>query len=91
MQVNAVGAKVLEFISDFGKPSAPLPAAIVACVPMKVHMDGLGETDFKIIPTEITAAIEAGLKEPVEAEPEVPLLYNFSHLPLSMVLRLSLG
>ncbi|KAL3512114.1 hypothetical protein ACH5RR_024831 [Cinchona calisaya] len=70
-EVNAVGAKVLEFISDFGKPSAPLPAAIVACVPMKFHVDGVGETDFKITPTEITAAIEAGLKEPIEAEPEL--------------------
>ena len=54
-------------------------------------MDGLEDTDFKIIPTEITAAIEAGLKKPVEAKPEVPLLYNFSHLPLSMVLGLALG
>lgn len=74
MQVNAIGAEVLEFISDFGKPSAPLPAAIVACVPKKVHVDGIGETDFKIAPSEITAAIEAGLKQPIEAEPEVPLL-----------------
>lgn len=82
LQVNAVGAKVLEFMSDFGKPSAPLPAAIVACVPMKVHVDGLGETDFKITPAEISDAIEAGLKEPIEAEPEVPLLYNFAHLPM---------
>ncbi|PHT88682.1 hypothetical protein T459_10788 [Capsicum annuum] len=29
-EVNATGAEVLEYISDFGKPSAPLPAAIVA-------------------------------------------------------------
>lgn len=70
MQVNAVGAKVLEFISDFGKPSAPLPAAIVACVPARVH-DDVGETDFKITPEEITEAIKAGLEEHIEAEPEV--------------------
>lgn len=76
MQVNAVGAKVLEFISDFGKPSAPLPAAIVACVPMKVHVDGMGETDFKITPEEITAAIKAGLQENIEAEPEVTFPLN---------------
>ncbi|KAM3380369.1 stromal processing peptidase, chloroplastic [Capsicum galapagoense] len=29
-EVNATGAEVLEYISDFGKPSAPLLAAIVA-------------------------------------------------------------
>lgn len=62
---------MLEFISDFGKPSAPSPAAIVACVPKKVHVDGIGETEFKIEPEEILAAVEAGLKEPIEAEPEV--------------------
>ncbi|KAA8541397.1 hypothetical protein F0562_025360 [Nyssa sinensis] len=70
-EVNSTGAKVLEFISDFGKPSAPLPAAIVACVPKKVHVDGIGETDFKITPNEITTAIKAGLEEPIEAEPEL--------------------
>ncbi|KAL3529102.1 hypothetical protein ACH5RR_008424 [Cinchona calisaya] len=70
-RVNAVGAKVLEFTSDFGKPPAPLAAAIVACVPMNVHADGIGETDFMITAKEITAAIEAGLKEPIEAEPEL--------------------
>lgn len=62
---------MLEFISDYGKPSAPLPAAIVACVPKKVHIDGSGETEFKLTPEEIVATIEAGLKEPIEAEPEV--------------------
>ncbi|GAA0138514.1 metalloprotease [Lithospermum erythrorhizon] len=72
-EVNAVGAKLLEFISDFGQPSAPLPAAIVACVPMKVHVDDIGETEFKITPVEITAAMEAGLKEPIEAEPELEI------------------
>ncbi|PIN10708.1 N-arginine dibasic convertase NRD1 [Handroanthus impetiginosus] len=72
-EVNAIGAEVLEFISDFGKPSAPPPAAIVACVPKKVHIDGLGETEFKIEPEEILAAIEAGLREPIEAEPELEI------------------
>ncbi|KAM7479608.1 hypothetical protein LguiA_027821 [Lonicera macranthoides] len=70
-EVNSTGAKVLEYISDFGKPSAPLPAAIVACVPKKVHVDGIGETEFKIAPSEITDAIKAGLEEPIEAEPEL--------------------
>ncbi|CAK7348928.1 unnamed protein product [Dovyalis caffra] len=63
--------ELLEFISDFGKPTAPIPAAIVACVPTKVHIDGLGETEFKISSSEITAAIESGLEEAIEAEPEL--------------------
>ncbi|CAN6194219.1 unnamed protein product [Urochloa humidicola] len=70
-EVNTVGAEVLEFISDFGKPNAPLPAAIVACVPKKVHVDGVGETDFEIYPNEITEAIKAGLDEPIYPEPEL--------------------
>ncbi|KAL5713697.1 hypothetical protein ACHQM5_015750 [Ranunculus cassubicifolius] len=70
-EVNSTGAKVLEFISDFGKPSAPLPAAIVACVPKRLHVDGVGETEFKISPDEITDAIKDGLKEPIEPEPEL--------------------
>jgi len=73
LKVNAIGAEVLEFISDCGKPTAPAPAAIVACVPKKVHIDGLGETDFEISPSEISEAIKAGLEEPIEAEPEVHL------------------
>eukprot|EP00268_Persea_americana_P007317 TRINITY_DN1270_c2_g1_i2.p1 TRINITY_DN1270_c2_g1~~TRINITY_DN1270_c2_g1_i2.p1 ORF type:complete len:1245 (-),score=273.98 TRINITY_DN1270_c2_g1_i2:1667-5401(-) len=70
-EVNSIGSEVLEFISDFGNPTAPLPAAIVACVPKKVHIDGKGETDFEIYPQEINDAIKAGLKEPIEAEPEL--------------------
>ncbi|KAI5599660.1 hypothetical protein BDE02_02G211200 [Populus trichocarpa] len=70
-EVNSIGAKLLEFISDFGKPTAPIPAAIVACVPTKVHIDGLGETEFKISSSEITAAIKSGLEEAIEAEPEL--------------------
>ncbi|XP_022681972.1 stromal processing peptidase, chloroplastic [Setaria italica] len=70
-EVNTVGAEVLEFISDFGKPNAPLPAAIVACVPKKVHIDGVGETDFEIYPDGITEAIKAGLGEPIYPEPEL--------------------
>ncbi|AQL04847.1 Stromal processing peptidase chloroplastic [Zea mays] len=70
-EVNTVGAEVLEFISDFGKPNAPLPAAIVACVPKKVHVDDIGETEFEIYPEEITEAIKAGLEEPIYPEPEL--------------------
>ncbi|KAF8409840.1 hypothetical protein HHK36_002358 [Tetracentron sinense] len=80
-EVNSTGAKVLEFMSDFGKPTAPLPAAIVACVPKKVHVDEIGETEFKISPGEITAAIKAGLEEPIQAEPEVCFIGNFTCLP----------
>ncbi|KAL3617633.1 hypothetical protein CASFOL_037954 [Castilleja foliolosa] len=72
-EVNSVGKEVLEFLSDYGKPSAPHPAAIVACVPKKVHIDGIGETEFKIEPEEIVVAIEEGLKEPIEAEPELEI------------------
>ncbi|XP_043708976.1 stromal processing peptidase, chloroplastic-like [Telopea speciosissima] len=70
-EVNSTGAKVLEFISNFGKPNAPPPAAIVACIPKNVHVDEIGETEFRISPCEITAAIQAGLKEPIDAEPEL--------------------
>lgn len=69
---------MLEFISDFGKPTAPLPAAIVACVPKKVHIDGIGDADFAINPQEITDAIAAGLEEPIHPEPEV--CYFISYL-----------
>lgn len=75
LQVNSIGATVLEYISDYGKPSAPLPAAIVACVPRKVHVEGKGETEFTIAPSEITDAIKEGLLQPIEAEPEVNYLY----------------
>ncbi|KAJ0099064.1 hypothetical protein Patl1_21169 [Pistacia atlantica] len=67
-KVNSIGAKVLEFISDFGRPSAPIPAAIVACVPNKVHVDGFGKIESS---SEITGAIKSGLEEPIEVEPEL--------------------
>jgi hypothetical protein len=78
LQVNTVGAEVLEFISDFGKPNAPLPAAIVACVPKKVHGDEVCETDFEIYPEEITDAMKAGLEEPIYPEPEVCSLFSIN-------------
>ncbi|XP_004306520.1 PREDICTED: uncharacterized protein LOC101291859 [Fragaria vesca subsp. vesca] len=37
-KVNSIGIKVLEFCSHFRKPTAPLPAAIVACVPKKLEV-----------------------------------------------------
>lgn len=62
---------MLEFITEFGKSGAPCASAIVACVPKKVHMEGLDDAKFEIHPHEIIDAITAGLCEPIEAEPEV--------------------
>ncbi|KAH9302963.1 hypothetical protein KI387_014546, partial [Taxus chinensis] len=70
-QVNSAGAKVLEYITDFGKPHAPLPAAIVACVPKTVHKDGSGDVEFRILPEEIISAINEGLNGSIEPEPEL--------------------
>lgn len=71
IQVNATGAKVLEFVSDYGNIGAPVPSAIVACVPTKMHVDGFGDTMFNVHPQEIEDAIKAGLQEPIQAELEV--------------------
>lgn len=68
---------MLEFISDFGRPTAPLAAAIVACVPTKVHVDGVGESDFNLSPGEIIDSVKSGLLAPIEAEPEVLFLLYF--------------
>ncbi|GJY69894.1 stromal processing peptidase chloroplastic [Tanacetum coccineum] len=40
----------------------------------EIHVDGVGEIDFKISPKEITAAIEEGLKESIEPEAEFEVL-----------------
>ncbi|XLT78020.1 hypothetical protein HN873_034294 [Arachis hypogaea] len=85
VHVNSVGAKVLEFIADFGKPTAPLPAAIVACVPTKVHIQGAGKTEFKISPTEITDAMKAGLDQPIMPEPEIVALFVQSDTMLWLI------
>jgi hypothetical protein len=45
--------------------NAPLPAATVACVPQKVNVDEVGETDFEIYPEEITDVVKVGLEEPI--------------------------
>uniref|UniRef100_A0A0D6QV97 Peptidase M16 C-terminal domain-containing protein n=1 Tax=Araucaria cunninghamii TaxID=56994 RepID=A0A0D6QV97_ARACU len=69
--VNSAGAKVLEFIADFGKTIAPLPAAIVACVPKTVHIDGTEDVEFKILPEEIISSINGGLNQHIEPEPDL--------------------
>lgn len=79
-QVNAAGAKMLEYIANFGLPSAPLPAAIVACVPKYLHVEGVGDKDFDITPEAILGAISDGLIEPLAAEPEASLLYHIDYL-----------
>ncbi|KAL8170335.1 hypothetical protein V2J09_022139 [Rumex salicifolius] len=80
-EVNDIAAEVLEFISDFGEPTAPPPAAIVACVPKRVHIDGAGETEFQISPVEIASAIRTGLEEPIEPEPELEVPKNLITVP----------
>lgn len=69
-QVNVAGAKMLEYVANFGQPSAPVPAAIVACVPKFLHVEGVGDKDFDITPEAILGAISDGLNEPLVSEPE---------------------
>jgi hypothetical protein len=71
-QVNAVAVELLEFVSDFGNPSAPIPAAVVACVPKIVSGDaGSPDEPFFITPEEINETIINGLAEPIEGEPDL--------------------
>ncbi|KAG5561858.1 hypothetical protein RHGRI_004786 [Rhododendron griersonianum] len=60
-EVNFIGAKVLEFVADFGKPSAPHPAPIVACVPKKVHDDerASGAKRIDIVLTAVGTTVAA--------------------------------
>ncbi|KAL3693392.1 hypothetical protein R1sor_007043 [Riccia sorocarpa] len=69
--VNAAAAGMLDYISDFGKPTAPLPAAIVACVPKTLHVDGEGDKPFEITSEAILNAILAGLNGHLSPEPEL--------------------
>eukprot|EP01018_Ginkgo_biloba_P028527 Gb_13236 [translate_table: standard] len=69
--VNATGAMLLQYISDFGKVTECLPSVVVACVPKTVHEDGIGDTEFKIVPDEITEAMIEGLNAPIHPEPEL--------------------
>ena len=65
---------MLEYVANFGQPGAPIPAAIVACVPKTLHVDGEGDKDFDITPEAILSAITVGLNEPLASEPEVTFL-----------------
>eukprot|EP00271_Cylindrocystis_brebissonii_P022866 TRINITY_DN898_c0_g1_i1.p1 TRINITY_DN898_c0_g1~~TRINITY_DN898_c0_g1_i1.p1 ORF type:complete len:1519 (-),score=355.87 TRINITY_DN898_c0_g1_i1:1045-5601(-) len=77
-EVNEVGASLLEYVADFSKPLAPVPAAIVACVPAAIHTveeapgaSGASEEPFQISDADITAVIQEGLLQEVWPEPEV--------------------
>jgi hypothetical protein len=72
-QVNAAAAGMLNYVADFGKPTAPLPSAIVACVPKTLHVDGQGDMPFDITPEAILDALLEGLNETLAPEPEVCL------------------
>ncbi|KAI5069253.1 hypothetical protein GOP47_0015554 [Adiantum capillus-veneris] len=69
--VNAVGASMLEYVADFGKPWAPVSAAIVACVPKTIHRDGEDDLNFEITSEEIVVALKEGLNGALIPEPEL--------------------
>lgn len=62
---------MLAYVADFGAATAPVPAAIVACVPKTLHADGVGDVPFQISPEDIVGTILEGLNEPIFPEPEV--------------------
>jgi predicted Zn-dependent peptidase len=69
--VNKAGAAMLEYIATYGQPTAPIPAAIVACVPKTIHLEEVGDVSFDITPDAIVNAITGGLDEPLASEPEL--------------------
>ncbi|CAK9190868.1 unnamed protein product [Sphagnum troendelagicum] len=69
--VNKAGAAMLEYIATYGQPTAPIPAAIVACVPKTIHVEEVGDVSFDITPDAIVNAITVGLDEPLASEPEL--------------------
>ncbi|CAI9767072.1 unnamed protein product [Fraxinus pennsylvanica] len=48
--------KCWEFISNYGKSYAPLSAGIVACVPKKVHVDGIEAKPELEVPKELISS-----------------------------------
>ncbi|XP_024021405.1 stromal processing peptidase, chloroplastic [Morus notabilis] len=71
-EVNSIGAQLLEFVSDFGKPSAPVPTTIMACAPSTCEVNG-ELIKFTINRSEIEFAMKQGLEEVVHAEPEIEI------------------
>ncbi|CAK9871880.1 unnamed protein product [Sphagnum jensenii] len=69
--VNKAGASMLEYIASYGDPTAPVPAAIVACVPKTIHVEEGVDANFDITPDAILNAISVGLNEPLASEPEL--------------------
>eukprot|EP00897_Mesotaenium_endlicherianum_P002978 jgi/Mesen1/2708/ME000168S01777 len=72
-EVNAAAATLLAYIAEFGREDAPVPAAIVACVPATIHdPSGSGvDLPFQVSLDDIRAAILEGLSAPTAPEPEV--------------------
>ncbi|CAK9859830.1 unnamed protein product [Sphagnum jensenii] len=68
------GASMLEYIASYGDPTAPVPAAIVACVPKTIHVEEGVDANYDITPDAILNAVSVGLNEPLasELELEVP-------------------
>ncbi|KAJ7516395.1 hypothetical protein O6H91_22G056800 [Diphasiastrum complanatum] len=69
--VHAVARAMLEYIAEFGKLTAPVPTAIVACVPRTLHENGIGDVQFCISPEEIVETMVDGLNETLIPEPEL--------------------
>jgi hypothetical protein len=77
LQVNIIVASLLEYISDFGKPYAASPAAIVACIPKTIHQDTGEVTEFSLTGEEIIAVLSESLDGPLSPEAEVQYHYEF--------------
>ncbi|GBG59232.1 hypothetical protein CBR_g32249 [Chara braunii] len=69
--VNATAEALMEYVADFGSESAPIPAAIVACVPKTVVNERGEEEVFSISPVRIGQVITEGLAQPMSPEPDV--------------------
>ncbi|XP_024032352.1 stromal processing peptidase, chloroplastic-like, partial [Morus notabilis] len=61
-EVNSIGAELLELVSDFGKPSAPVPTIIMACAPTTHEVKG-ELVGFTVNPSEIEFAMKQGLDD----------------------------
>lgn len=64
---------MLELVSDFGKPSAPVPTIIMACAPTTHEVKG-ELVGFTVNPSEIEFAMKQGLDEIIYVEPQVVVL-----------------
>ena len=60
---------MLEYIADYGDPSAPRPAAIVACVPAFLHRGNHGPQGSSSSSSSSTSSSSGG-NEPFVVTPE---------------------